>query len=191
MKSKYFLLFVFISIAFSALNAQSLETLQKQSEQTVAKEKNLDLKSFILLFSHELCNFKWESIRQYIDDNHYNFQSNLYFTDDFMFKFLGEIGKRDTQVVNTYYMRELLGLTQVDEEKRNTGTDLKNLFELKDFTQIQRIFYTDIERSKTPLADESMMFIDIYFIAVTNEGQKYIGHYVVKTNPLKVIGSFG
>ena len=191
MNSKFILFLVFVFVSISVLKSQSMETLQKQSEQTLAKEKNQDLKSFILVFTNELCNFKFESIRKFIDDDHYNFQSKLYFTDDFMFKFLGEVGKRDTQVVHNFYFRELLGLTQVEEEKRIKDTNFKNLFELKEISKIQRVFYTDIERPKTPPSADEIVYIDIYFIAVLKDGQKYIGHYVIKTNPLKVTGSFG
>lgn len=78
------------------LQAQELPELRERHIQLLKSIRTHAQKKVLKAFAKDFQNFSLSQILPYFDEVHYAKQTNMYFTDTFMFKNLGEVGKRDT-----------------------------------------------------------------------------------------------
>ncbi len=188
MKTKYLLGIAFLFILFST-NAQSVDQYKKAHVAVMAEIQDVKLKTFINDFSSALVNYDWKASRQFFDKDHYSRQMELYLNDDFMFGHLGKVGKRDTAFVHLFYIRETLGLSLDEQEKRITDPSIANLFELKNFSTIDQVYFIKKDFIQVESADFS--YTDFTIVVITDKGKIYMGQCWIDSAKMKIFGAVG
>lgn len=186
--SSFLTLTLVLSLGASKGNSsvvQSIEELQKKHDECIKKIADPSVKTFLLDFSKFLVNYDQKKITLYFDKEHYSVQMELYMTDTFMFNHLGEAGKRDRAKVEEFYIRETLGLSQMEEKEFLGDRGWKNWFYLTDFSKIKKFYYLDV-------TDEGGMD-RIIFVVETESGDFYVGQLMILHDhqPVRIIGAVG
>lgn len=163
------------------------QTIEKDSllmlnNYAMASIKDNGLKKMLKSFANDMCSFNFDKIHSYIDEEHYNAQIKMYLNDNFMFKSLGKPGHRDTSMVKVFYLRETLGLSEIEFNNLLNKNHINNFYSLKDMKSIRQFYYAPPEIGE---------YIKVQFVAITKDRKMYCGKMWLHPNTYKIFGSWG